>query len=363
MGSLLRTKWTNSAGERVETPTWIAKYKNAIGQTVRVSTGTADRKEAERELKRLEGEAVAGKVRVQGADKVTIADLADALVTEYEVNGRRSVERLRFSLAHLLPALGSLRALHLTAAHVEAYKAQRLEAGAANATVNRELAALKRMLRLALEQGRIQAVPFVKLLEEDNVRTGFFEPHQLAAVLAHLDEDVVPMVRFAAITGWRSGEVKALEWPQIDFAAGEVRLEPGTTKNRKGRTFPFTPELRELLLAQRERTDRVQREQGRIIASVFHRNGKPISDFRGAWAKACELAGVPDRLVHDLRRTAIRAMVRAGVPERVAMQLSGHRTPSVFARYDIVSGGDLRDAAAKLAGQGNRKHHNRLGSS
>ena len=75
---------------------------------------------------------------------------------------------------------------------------------------------------------------------------------------------------------------------------------------------------------------------------------KPIKAFKKAWVKACIAAGVPGRSPHDMRRSSIRNIVRSGVPERVAMQLSGHKTRSVFERYNIVSNGDLRDAALKL---------------
>jgi integrase len=137
-------------------------------------------------------------------------------------------------------------------------------------------------------------------------------------------------------------------WARVSFEAGAVRLDPGTTKNDEARSFPFTDDLRALLVAQREATDALQRWRGRIIPWVFHRAGLPIKDFRDAWHRACAKAGVPGRIPHDFRRTAIRNMVRAGIPERVAMMLSGHKTRNVFERYNITSGADLTEAAAKL---------------
>src|SRR5262249_27039422 len=126
------------------------------------------------------------------------------------------------------------------------------------------------------------------------------------------------------------------------------RLEPGDTKNEEARQFPFTVELSALLDAQRARTNAIQRETGRIIPWVFHRRGRAIKDFRGAWRSACRDAGLAGRIPHDFRRTAIRNMVRGGIPERVAMQLSGHKTRAVFERYNIVNEGDLREAATKM---------------
>ena len=128
-----------------------------------------------------------------------------------------------------------------------------------------------------------------------------------------------------------------------------------TTKNDAARTSPFPTVLRRLLEDRQRERDRMK-NAGHLSPYVFFREGadgkpRPIVSFTGAW-RSCRRAGCPGRIPHDLRRTAVRNLVRAGVSERVAMRLTGHKTPSVFARYDIVSGGDLRDAATRLNGVG-----------
>ena len=167
------------------------------------------------------------------------------------------------------------------------------------------------------------------------------------------------MTDFAYITGWRRNEILSLQWRQVDFKAGNVRLEPGTTKNREARQFPFTSELKAILEAQKEKRDALAKDS-KITPYVFFNyqfrkngkpsafNGKPVGEFKKSWETPCKKAGLPGKLMHDFRRTAVRNLVRAGIPERVAMKMTGHRTRSVFERYNIVSEGDLRDAAARL---------------
>jgi integrase len=133
-----------------------------------------------------------------------------------------------------------------------------------------------------------------------------------------------------------------------NFGAGEVRLDPGKTKNGEGRTFPTTRELREVLEQQRVITENLQRRIKVVCPHVFHRSGRPIRSFRVAFRTACAEAGCPGRVLHDFRRTAVRNLVLAGIPERVAMQMTGQKTRSVFERYNIVSAGDLREAVRRL---------------
>jgi integrase len=186
------------------------------------------------------------------------------------------------------------------------------------------------------------------MLCENNVRTGFFEWEQFQSVRRYLPEDLQPVIEFAYITGWRiRSEVLPIKWPQVDFQAGRATLYVGTTKNQEARTFPLTAGLHELLLAQKAKTDALKLK-GVICPWVFHRAGERIKSFRRSWLTACRKAGVPGRIPHDFRRTAVRNLVRAGIPERVAMTMTGHKTRSVFERYNIVSEGDLTEAARKL---------------
>jgi len=206
------------------------------------------------------------------------------------------------------------------------------------------------MYSLAIKGERLQRRPPIEMLRENNVRKGFFEREQFEAVRRQLPEEVRGIVTFAYITGWRmDSEVLPLEWRQVDFKAGTVRLEVGTTKSGEGRLFVMTPELRATLEAQKALTETLQRRRGPIIPWVFHRNGKPIKSFRKSWETACEAAGCPGRIPHDFRRTAVRNLERAGVSRSAAMRMVGHKTEAIYRRYAIVAESDVREAAEKLA--------------
>ena len=225
---------------------------------------------------------------------------------------------------------------------------------AAHGTVAQERAILGRMLTLAVRSGYITARPRLpEVGGPDNARQGFFEASEYEAVFANLAVPLRNMMRFCLLTGWRTGAARSLTWRDVDFHAGEVRLDPRNSKNKTSCLFPFTglPPLAALLREQREQTTAVERATASICTWVFHRNGKPIKDYRGAWKIACRDAGLPGKIPHDFRRTAARNLVRSGVPERVAMQLLGHKTRAIFDRYVIVSDSDLSAAAGRLAVQ------------
>ncbi len=351
MGSIYRPKYTDRHGQGRESAVlWIQYYSN--GRKVRESADTADYDEAKDFLKKQEGKAVDGKI--PAGRKVTLADLLADVVSDYRVNRYRSIADLQRRIdKHLLPFWRKQKASSICTADIRKYAEHRQDQGAANAEINREFNAMKRGFTLGIQSGKVAVKPYFPMLKEASARAGFFERDQLAAVLAKLAENprakhMANIVRFAYITGWRKGEILGLPWGQVDFEAGIVRLEPGTTKNDEARVFPFTEEMRAILEDQKRKTDEIAKKRGRICPYVFNKHGKRIQDFKSAWTTARIGAGVPGNIFHDFRRTAVRNLVRAGIPERVAMKMTGHKTRSVFERYNIVSEGDLFEAARKL---------------
>lgn len=348
MGCLYRRKQKLSSGEYRELPTlWIKYYQG--GRAVRESTGTDKETVARRMLRTREGDVERGIPINPKMGRITSEDAAVDLLNDYQINGKKSHDHVkrRIDLA-LKPAFKGKRLISITTAEIRAYVATRQDGGAANATINRELAALKRMFTLAVQAGKLHGKPHIPMLREDNVRRGFFETDQFESVCRHLPAPLQPVVRFAYLTGWRMrSEVLPLEWRQVDWQGRVVRLDPGTTKNREGRSFPFTAALETLLKEQQAEHERLKKS-GRLVALVFHREGERIRNFRRAWVSACRSAGVPGRILHDFRRTAVRNLERADVPRSAAMAMVGHKTESIYRRYAIVDAGVLRDAASKI---------------
>lgn len=328
---------------------WIKTYFR--GQPHYESSRSANRADAVRLLKTRLADVGKGQPPGGRAERVTLEELATILRNDYAVNERKSVERMEGSLAHLREILGNAtRAVDITTDRIDSYIRQRREQGAAASTIRNELAALKRAMNLAVRAGRLPSRPVFPTLEVRNTRSGFFERHEFEAVCKELPDYARPIARFLYLTGWRRNEVLPLRWSQVDFGAGIIRLEPGTTKNEEGRSFPFAalPALAGLMREQRVHTDGVEKATAQRISTVFHRNGRPLKGFRTSWKRACALAGV-DRIPHDFRRTAVRNLERAGVPRSVAMKLTGHKTESVYRRYAIVSEADLADGVSKLS--------------
>jgi integrase len=350
MGSIYRPKYRAADDTLKESAVIWIKYRDALGVLRRESTETTKEQEAKRFLKQREGAAVEGRVIVPRADKITFAQLAQALRDDYKANARKSVERLELSLAHLTPAFGAWPAARIGTADVTAYTVRRQEAGAANASVNRELAAMKRAFSLAVKGERLQRMPYIPMLKENNVRKGFVEPGQLDAIQRHLPKYAQAPISFAYITGWRlRSEVLRLQWRQVDFRAGVVTLDVGATKSGHGRTFPLTAGLRALLEAQRTATDEIQKRKAVIIPFVFHRRGRPMKGLRKAWKAAVKAAGLPGLIPHDLRRSCVRNLERAGVPRSTAMALVGHKTQAIYSRYAVTDEAMLREGTVKLA--------------
>jgi integrase len=183
------------------------------------------------------------------------------------------------------------------------------------------------------------------MIEETTIRKGFLTDEQYAKLRDELPAELRPLFVTGYITGMRRGEITIIQWPQVEFEAGQITLEKGETKNDDPRSVPILEgDMMNLLLAAKKERD----ERWPDSPWVFNRQGEPIKDFRWSWDEACKRAGVPDLNFHDLRRTAVRNMRRDGVPQVVRMKISGHKTDSMERRYNIVDADDMNMAKSLM---------------
>jgi integrase len=348
-GRLFQPRYKGRDGKMHTSAVWCFRI-GIGGRKVTLSTGHRDLKSAR--AWRIQKLAALGRGETLAlrSDRVSFDDLLQMVTDDYAVNDRKSASDLPTRIEHLRRHLGHLKAADITTDRLVAMSAALKVEGYSNATVNLLLSTLQRGFSLAWQSRRLSrdAVPHFPRLEVRNARKGFFERWELEALLRHLAPHLHPLMVCYYVTGWRRNELLSREWRHVDFDAGWLRLDPEETKNREGRQFPLVPELRSALERQRAYTDDYERQLGRLIPPVFHRAGKAISSFQTAWERARVAAGIPHRVVHDFRRTAVRNLEAAGVPRSAAMKMVGHQTELMYRRYAIVDEATLKAGGEKL---------------
>jgi integrase len=286
------------------------------------------------------------------AFSISIGLLYTGMKRDYWENGRKSMPDLRMRWhRHLEKVFASMPANTLCTQQVTSYVTQRLAESPrpAPATINRELAILKRMYKLGVKNGalKLSDVPYFPMLRERNVRKGFLKDEQyldLARETGKIGLWLRVLFECGVSYGWRVSELRGLRVSQVDMTERTISLDPGSTKNEDGRTVLMTRKVYGLigpLLAGKAPDDKVfTRGRGKTF--------RPVKSFRKNWARATAAAGCSGLLFHDLRRTGVRNLVRAGVTEKVAMTITGHKTRQVFERYNICSPEDLTRAVALM---------------
>jgi integrase len=326
---------------------WVKLYVD--GKPLRESSKSTKYEDAKRLRDKLLGLKHRGEISGGHPSRVTVGELLDDFLEYAKSNVRASTEYIYRKVTEnsLRPFFGTLKAQKVTSDTLRDYRRIRTAEGRSESTANRELA----LVRIAFRNGqkctpqKVLMVPHFPMAKEENIRTGFLRDDQYSKLLNELPPELKPLFVTAYETGVRLGELLAIRWGQVDFESGSIALETGETKNGEPRTVPIlVGDMQDLLTnAKRERDT-----SWPTSPWVFNREGEPIKDFRGTWANACERAGLPDLNFHDLRRTAVRNMRRAGVPQVVRMKISGHKTDSMERRYNIVDGDDISIAKALM---------------
>lgn len=347
MGSIYRPKYKDRQGKFVESNVWWVKYYSN-GKPFRESSKSKKKGNAERLLKLREGQIAEHRFPGLRVEKITFDELAEGLLSDYQEKRRKSLDRAELSVRTLKKHFEGVRVTEITTDKIKGYILKRRGEGVTDATITRELAALKRMFNLGAQSTppKVVKTPYIPSLSESTPREGFFEHGEYEALKNALPSHLRPVIIMAYYTGMRLGEIRNLQWGQVNLIEGKINLKAGTTKNNEARVIYMAPELLESIRFQKALRNNKHPECPWVF---FNEHGECIGRFDKSWKNACKKTGLNGKLFHDFRRTAIRDMVRAGVPERVAMMVSGHKTRSVFERYNVVDESDLERASKKVA--------------
>lgn len=327
---------------------WIKYYKE--GKPYYESSKSTKKAVAEQLLKLREGSIAEGRFVGLQVEKTTFEDLVQDYINDYKINNRKSLRTAKTNIRVLNKLFGGLKAKNITSDKIQQYILMRLENGITNDSINRELASLKRMMVLGERQTpkKVVNIPHIQKLKSNNPRMGFFEHTEYLKLKETLPEYFKTVLVLAYHTGMRKEEILSLKKSQVNLLKKTITLEVGKTKNDQSRIIYLEGEL----------LDSIEKQMESISIKcpyVFHIKGKRIIDFRRSWNTACHKAGIGHKIFHDLRRTAVRNMIRAGIPEGISMRISGHKTRMVFERYNITSERDLKEASKKITNYHNRE--------
>jgi len=337
-GGLFRMKGTKN---------WYAQYYDANGKPRRVTTGTDVKQEAQTFLRNLMNDADRGVAFIGDVKKLTYGDLRKGLIQSYMEKGNKSLqvtvegEDTIWGLTPLDEFFGykseqepGSPATRITTDAAREFASKRLAEGVTNSTINTSLALLRRMLNLAKDDGKLQTVPKIHLFKPNPARKGFLSLEKFEELLAKLPADLKPLILLLYYCGLRRGEALQVVWSQVDLAGATIRLEDEQTKSGEARTIPLPDELVQLLR-------QVEPKEGKVFTVTD-------SYIRKEWPLACAAVGLDGLLIHDLRRSAVKNLMKAGVQQQVAMAISGHKTVSVFQRYNIIDTADVVEAMRKV---------------
>ena len=327
---------------------WIEYYIDGQRKRERIghSKLAAENRFREVQTAKVEGRYIKN---VKGV-KLTLNELRKWYLSLSEVRNLSTYNTLLSRVAHPVRLIGESKyASSLSLDDIEHYRLSRGKEESrwsknnkvTAATINKEISAFKSMLNFAVKYGKIESNPIIKAakLKDDNVRQRIISQNELENLLSFSPVHLKPILKMAYYEPMRKEEIIGLTWDEIDLQSNFIRLSANRTKGKKnGRSIPIHPLIKEMLysLPRSITTNRVflyLDKQGRY---------RPFKGFSRSWNRVRKLAGLNDVVFHDFRHTAITNMRKAGNPPSVIMKASGHKTMSMFLRYNLVDDEDLR---------------------
>lgn len=358
-GSVVKLKTKDkSTGKVVESRYYYIIYR-VNGRQIRESSKTENKMVAQKLLERRMGEAGLGVRPEQEVKNVKYEDVRDALIAEYHNRGRHFFQRADGTeyvggLNHLDAFFKGIRIVEISSDTLRCYVETRRKEGAADATIRRNLVLLRSMLNLARKEGKLRLadIPHFPMPSDSKPRKGFVSPEVFVKLRDALPSHLRSLITFLYYTGCRLGAATEITWPMVSRDCTEIEIPGDITKTGEPLLLPLV--------------GRGLNEVAAMLRKMFRKDG-PVFDstnLRKEWCKACHSLGlgVYDKkqsenrsyylydglTIHDLRRSATRNLIRAGVDRGTAMKITGHKTEHIFERYNIVSTEDIREALVKV---------------
>jgi integrase len=341
----MRNRGQGSIISRPGTQNLYIRYYAHDGRQIQEAVGSSVKEVAERLLQQRLGERGLGIKPAQDVKTLKYEDLRDSFVEEHQ---NAKFASAKSSIQHLDDFFAGMSVIEIDSDVIRRFIKRKREQGLADPTIRRILTNLRTMFNQAKKEGTIrhQDVPFFPMPADSKPRKGFLAPDQFAKLLGHVPARLQPIVKFCYITGCRVGAAQKITWSMVAPDCSEIELAGEITKSGEPLTLPLVGELAEVAV---------------ILKKLFRDESKPVfdcRDLRYCWYEACHAAkfGVYDSkkrvyrglTLHDMRRSAARNLIRAGASETVAMSITGHKTSSIFKRYNITDTNDRKDALIKV---------------
>lgn len=327
---------------------WIAPVIDGV--QVRQSSSETDYDRADRKLKILEGKIAANEPITPKTDRSSFAVLLELVRNDYKIKKRRTLYDVEWRIdKQLNPCLGHLPAARASE-ELDHYILQRQAAGAANGTINNELAIVRRAYRLGFRKGHVSRIPHIDMLPRSTPREGYYSPQEFKAILARSEPLLRNILIVAYITGWRMRSIFRLEWSWVDLEEGFVwQTERKNAKATRWTLDTVIPAIGISLRGVFEEQAGLALVEDRVVSHVFHRNGRPVKSIRGSFHRVCREAGIEDRVFHDFRGTAIVNLLEAGADIATVMNMVGLKSERMVIHYAEKRG--MRDERVREVGR------------
>lgn len=271
---------------------------------------------------------------MQIASELSTSEALDNLMALYELQGYKSLKSLRSRVKPIRGFFLWRKLATISTADLTKYAQTRIADGVTKTTINREFTLLKRAMVLAKHDNKLAQLPYFPMFRENNVRTGVLSVAQFRYILRFLPDRYKAFAQLAWVTGRRKGEL--LQIRIGDLGVDGITIPGSHTKNGQNDFIGWTPEIHNVV------TQHLKQYAGEEL--LFHK----MSGFGRAWIRACQDAGYPDTLFHDIRRSVASDLIQAGVDIPTAMRVTGHKTISTFLRYNIINNAAVQQAREKL---------------